>query len=216
MDRPAHGGSPPSRRYAGLDPEARASGRRNRLLEAGLSLFGTVGYADAGVPQLCRAAGVSPRHFYEAFGSKEALLRSVYDAIVTDAGARVVRAIEEAPQELECRVDAGLDAFLHAFLDDPRRVRINNVEVVGVSREMEHHRRGVREAFADLIQREAQALGDDRVERGHELRLISIALVGAINELLIHAATGERSIGAEDVLPVARRLVLRALDVETR
>ena len=69
------------RRYAGLLLHERRADRRARLAAAGLELYGTTGYDATTIPMLCSAAGVTSRHFYEEYGSRETLLRQVYDTI---------------------------------------------------------------------------------------------------------------------------------------
>ena len=63
------------RRIRGLDAQQRLDERRRLLLDAGLELFGTAGYAATSVEQLCQAAYVSTRSFYELFPNKEACYR---------------------------------------------------------------------------------------------------------------------------------------------
>lgn len=197
----------PERRYAGLSPRERSDARRQRLLDAGLALFGTQGYAVTAVPAVCARARVAPRHFYELFANREALLRAVYDAIIADVTRRTIAA-RDAEIEPRARMRAALLALLHAFLDDPRRVRINNVEVVGVSPELEQHRRAVRNAFAQLVEDDARRYHAHGLVRTRRLRLASIALVGAVNELLIDAATGDEPAAADELAAVALELFL--------
>ncbi|HTC29133.1 MAG TPA: helix-turn-helix domain-containing protein, partial [Candidatus Acidoferrum sp.] len=69
----------PSRRYGGLSVAQRRAERRARLLAAGLQLFGTAGFLKTSIPMICNASGVTARHFYEEFPSREALLRTILD-----------------------------------------------------------------------------------------------------------------------------------------
>src|SRR5437879_3104754 len=77
------------RRYAGKTLEERDEERRARLLEAGLEVFGTVGYGASAIEVICSTARVATRDFYSLFGSKELLLRAVDDQIVAEATARI-------------------------------------------------------------------------------------------------------------------------------
>ena len=56
------------RRYAGLDADERAGERRERLLAAELDVLSRQGWSSSTVQDVCRAAGLSPRYLYEAFG----------------------------------------------------------------------------------------------------------------------------------------------------
>jgi AcrR family transcriptional regulator len=173
-----------TRRYGGLTPDERRDERRRRLLDAALELFGTRGFAATTIEQLCAEARVAPRHFYEAVPSREQLLRELYDEVVTAGMERVIAAIEPVDDDPATRLTAGLEAFVHAMLDDPRRARVQAVEIVGVSGAMEHHRRRVIHAYADLVAGEAERyVAEGRLpDRDH--RLTALALVGGVNELL--------------------------------
>src|SRR4029077_5184552 len=57
----------PQRAYGGVSAEDRIAARRAKLLDAGLELFGTRGYATTGVKDVCREAGLTDRYFYESF-----------------------------------------------------------------------------------------------------------------------------------------------------
>ena len=61
-------------------------------MKAGLELFGTIGYARTSVRAVSAAASLNSRYFYESFGSREDLLYSVYQRIVTDIFTRAAEA----------------------------------------------------------------------------------------------------------------------------
>jgi AcrR family transcriptional regulator len=178
------------RRYRGLTAEERRAARRQRLLDAGLSAFGTVGYGATTIEQLCSDAGVTPRHFYEEFPSREALLLAVYDESVGMAHDAARAAVAAAPLDLRARTRAGVEAFVHAMCDDPRRARVLCVEAVGISQEFERHRRDVIHAFADLTEAEARRLAEQQGYPPRDLQIRSMALVGAVHELVIEWALG--------------------------
>jgi AcrR family transcriptional regulator len=186
MGRAAETASPKkSRRYAGLTDEERRAERRARLLAVGLELFGTEGYSTVSIERLCAGAGVSARHFYEHFPSREALLRAVYDDVVAHTLDNVLHALAEAGDDPQQKSAAGIETFVHAMVDDPRNARIVCVEVVGVSREFEKHRHAMIRAFATMIQAQAEELArKGRLEEGDfELRCIAVA--GGVKELLV-------------------------------
>jgi AcrR family transcriptional regulator len=173
------------RRYGGRTAEERRDDRRRRLLDAGLERFGTVGYAVTTIEQLCSEAHVSPRAFYEAFATREELLRAVYDEVVLVGLARVANAVAAAPDDPEARLRAGLDAFVHAMLDDPRRGRVQTIETVGVSAELTAHRRRYIHAYVDLVVSEAEGYAAEGRVPARDLRLTALALVGGVNELIV-------------------------------
>jgi AcrR family transcriptional regulator len=174
----------PSRRYAGKTTQERRADRRERLFEAALELFGSVGYAATTIEMLCAATRLNPRYFYEEFRTREALLVAVYDRHVEAVLAAVVAALAEAPAEPRARMQAGLSAFVAAVLADERAARINYFEIVGVSPELEAHRRDVLRAYADLIADEIDQLPPDRRPPGTDRRLTAVAFVSATDGLI--------------------------------
>jgi AcrR family transcriptional regulator len=174
----------PARVYRGQSNVERREDRRDRLLAAGFDLFGTSGYAATSIEGICPAAGVTARHFYEHFASREALLRAVYDGIIAETQRAVLRALTPSVGA-EARATAGVRAFVRAYLEDPRRARIACIEVIGVSADLERHRRSVIHAFAAVIQAQAEALAAEGTLAGQRsYELAGIAMAGAVNELM--------------------------------
>ena len=64
--------------YGGENQEERRARRRQQFLDAGLQVFGTLGYRAATVRSLCKQAGLTDRYFYESFDTTEDLLVGVY------------------------------------------------------------------------------------------------------------------------------------------
>lgn len=174
------------RPYGGRGPEQRKQDRRERLLDAGLDLFGTIGYAQTSIERLCARAGVTTRHFYEEFGSREALLKAVYDFVISRTTQAVRDAIASQTGAPQDRL-VGLDAFLESYLNDPRYGRVGSIEIVGVSPELELHRRSVIHAFADIIEAQFRRRVDASYVASRDFRLAAIAMTGAVNELCIEA-----------------------------
>lgn len=185
-----------------MSPDERQADRRRRLLDAGLGQFGTSGYARTTIEGLCAGAGVTPRHFYDEFGGREALLVAVFDEIVGWVTEAVGAALAAAPEDPVARVRAGVGAFLHAMLDDPRRARVACVEIVGVSPEVEAHRRTVLHEFAALITGEAARLAGGR----RDFSLAALALVGGTNELVVEWVVGDRRLPIDELVEEVTRL----------
>src|SRR5690606_1680294 len=72
------------RRYSGMDAAERTRARRAAILGAALELFGTAGFAATSVKQICVAAGLTERYFYESFRDRHAALAGVYGEIVAE------------------------------------------------------------------------------------------------------------------------------------
>jgi AcrR family transcriptional regulator len=177
---------PSERRYGGLSLPERRAARRARLMNAALELFGTAGFHKTTIPQLCSSAGVTTAHFYDEFSSREAVLTAVYDEIANAVFGRV-RAVLRAPgSDTRQRVRAANEAYFEYLTSDPRRARIYALEMLGISPEHERHRRELREAFVRQSAKAARRAGsNDQPADGVHYRLLSVALAGAANALLV-------------------------------
>lgn len=211
--------APAKRPYRGDAPETRRRERRSRLVQAGLELIGSRGLDATHIGAVCSRARVATRYFYESFASKEALLLGVLEHVAERARRVVVDALAEAPDEPRARLDAGLRAFVHAYLDDPRCIRVALVEATGRSTAVERqHRRYFRE-FASLIAEQAE-----RFARSGRIRLpaaperVGLAMAGMIRELLIDWTTREDPPSADalaDEIMALFDVVLRGARPET-
>jgi AcrR family transcriptional regulator len=174
------------RRYGGKTASERRSERHEKLLDTGLELFGTRGYAATSIEALCGAAGLNARYFYEEFDGREGLLQAVYDRHVEKVFSVVGGAILAAAPTPRDRLSAGLTAFIHHTLADPRAARVNYFEMVGVSAGLEARRREVLANYADLTLAQLKALqGAGGSTAGADLRIAAVALVSATDGLII-------------------------------
>ena len=123
----------PSRRYGGLSDAQRRAERRARLLAAGLELFGTIGFLKTTIPAICMASGVTARHFYEEFPSREALLRAILDEIAEHAHDIVREKLRSTDRPVYQRMLASIRTYYTVFTRDPRRARIYALESLGMS-----------------------------------------------------------------------------------
>lgn len=174
------------RAYAGLSAAERQRERAQRLLESGFELFGTEGYANVSIERVCSHAGVTARHFYEAYPTREDLLIAVLDHVTTQVRGRVLDALAIEVDDARLRPVNGLSAFLEGYLGDPRAARIVCLETVGVSERVERRRRARINEFARVIEMEAQ--NQARIYRAaqRDFSLTGVALAGATNELIVH------------------------------
>ena len=78
------------RLYRGLSAADRHAQRRERLLQAGLELFGTQGYAASSIRAVSAEASLNSRYFYESFSSREDLLYHLYRRIIEELVAAVI------------------------------------------------------------------------------------------------------------------------------
>jgi len=169
-------------------------------MEAGLELFGTVGYAHTSVRAVSATASLNSRYFYESFSSREDLLHSVYQRIVTDIFTKAAEATARE-HTLEEQARAGLRAAWTAVTADRRKARIVAIEVVGVSERLERLRRETRQALAQLTADNAMSLAGSQ---GITLRLDPVLtarfLMGGVLEVLLEWISGDLDTPADEVI----------------
>lgn len=188
------------RTWRGRTASERQSERRQQLTEAGIELFGTRGYANSPIKAICEEAGLTERYFYEAFDDREALLAEIYTTLLANCRQATLEAIHGAGDDLESSMRAGLTAFARELTRDPRRARIQEIEVVGVSEAMEERRRQAIHAFAAIVADRTRELGGKDRHGAVRLDVIALGLVGSVNEQLIDFVLGHLEISLEDLI----------------
>jgi AcrR family transcriptional regulator len=200
------------RTYGGRSAADRRAERRERLLDAGLELFGTAGYAAASIEKLCTHAGVSTRNFYEEFASREDLLMALHDRIIEQAFQAVLKALsdgDDAP--LRERFELAVRAFITTTASDPRWARLSYVEIIGVSNTVEKHRIAWRERWAEFLVAEAQRAVDRGEAVARDFTLGAVALIGSVNELVHHWSISGGHGSLDDVIAEIVRVATAAV-----
>ena|SRR5688572_26548678 len=166
-----------ARRYRGVDAQARIAERREKFLEAGLECFGTRGYHAVTVRELCAAAHLTERYFYESFEDREALFAAVYESLIARLRADLLGAIVAGPPDPEAMARAGLGVFYRLLKRDPRVARLLLLEVLSVSRDMDRLAQRATLGFGDLLQEVAFSRLDRRSDV--DVDFLATGLVGA-------------------------------------
>ena len=184
--------------YAGMSAEQRSTRRSEQFLAAGLEVFAERGWAARTVAVVCRAATLSPRYFYELFGSREDLFRAVTTRIGDEVRATVRAAVATPDLDPQDRARGVLAALAEYFTADPRTVRVALMESLATE-EFRRERRELLEGFGSLAARLMRSLRtgepDDR-----SLETSAVVLTGGLVELLIAGAADPVTPGSLDRL----------------
>jgi len=207
MPSPTPARSP--RRYLGITAAERHAQRRERLLEAGLELFGTRGFAETAVRDVCAEASLNTRYFYESFKSNEDLLFQVYERIIAEMSGAVIEVTARAGT-IEEQAREGLRAAWGLMAADRRKARVVAVEVVGASGRLERVRRRDRHMFADILHRNAMSLAAPDLELRFDPLLNARALMGASVELLGDWVHGELDASVDEIVEYLTELYTTA------
>ena len=169
------------RRIKGLDADQRRARRQDDLLAAALELFASAGYPNTSIEQICQAAYVGTKGFYEIFDSKEACYLALLRQVSATIEARMVEASRHVPDDESEAGRVLLAAFAHALVDDPRVAKVTFGQAGGISLAVERQRRENRRWAADFLtsvwQRHNAAV-DPRAYR------VAIGVIGGLFDLV--------------------------------
>ncbi|MFC4948330.1 TetR/AcrR family transcriptional regulator [Pseudonocardia sp. GCM10023141] len=201
------------RGYAGVPAAQRSAERRQQMLSAALELFTSRGFQHTKIVEICTLAGVSTRNFYEEFrGGKEHLLLILHDHINSLAMQRVTGARDRlSDTDPVRRISALLDVFVGAITSDPRLPRLNYVEAVGVSAQLERQHQEWVIRWADFIEAEADLAARQGVAPVRDFGLTAIGLVGAATGLLREWQAHDPPLAAAAIGAELRGLMLAAI-----
>lgn len=173
------------RQYGGRAVVERKAERRQRFLDAATRIFAERGYANCSLADVCAAAGLSKRQFYEEFETREDVLVAAYDRIQDEAGAAIAAAlaVREPAADPAAAVTRILSAYLGSIDSDPYRAKVAFIEVVGVSDRMEEHRRARRHAWGGVVLAALRPVAGPSARIRGNPALATSALIGAINGL---------------------------------
>ena len=167
--------------YRGLSAEERAAERRSRLLEATLAVW-----ADSEVSttmtNVCAAAGLSERYFYESFANLDAAQTAVLEDVATEIETTTHQAAEEAGPDPAARAMASVGAFVQLLVDDPRKGRVAIVEAAAMP-SLRPRRTQLMRQFAHRTAEAARELGMSP-RSGAEDELAGLLFIGGVAELV--------------------------------
>lgn len=121
------------KRYRGSATEERRALRRQQLIDAATEVYGEHGYRHSGVKQVCEAAGLTQRYFYESFSHSDDLLLACYEQATRRLRERNLAAATAAGDDPVARSRAMLGSYFQALKDEPNVARLLLVEIRGIS-----------------------------------------------------------------------------------
>src|SRR4051812_41114366 len=187
----------PQRTYGGVSADDRIAARREKLLDAGLELFGTAGYAITGVKDICRQAGLTDRYFYESFNDSGGLFFAVFDRPTHQPFPPLATAVAACGDDPELQLRTAIGTFIHALAADPRKSRVLFAEAPAAGATAAAHMRTTLRRFAALVAATARAHVPAETS-DEEVQILALSLVGLLERVIT-----ERQDGALDI-PVDR------------
>jgi AcrR family transcriptional regulator len=183
---------PVTRPFRGISAPERRQTRRRQLVRAAFELVGTHGAAHLGVGEVCAAAGLTKRYFYESFASIDELSEAVVDHAIA---IMVERTEPFRPGTTDGSVRAGISAFVESLLDDHllARVLLTETQAGALSR---FRGRIVEVGVASLLPVDRLA-GTESLDHR---RFIAYAQMGALGEICLAWHQGTMAMGREDLV----------------
>jgi len=207
----------PGPKIQGMDLEVHAPSakghvptHRGRLLSAMAQALEEQGYPLITIAEVVRLAGVSRRTFYEHFDGKQACFEALYRAASDSALRRLREAIDPA-QPWHAQLERALGDYLAHLACGPQLLRSLFVDVHHLGSDGAALRRETMTRLAEFMCEtiNRQQTAQERTDQLLSTEL-SMAAVGAINELVLMAIERDEAAQLALLTPVAVDIV-RAL-----
>ena len=166
-----------SRRYGGMSAEERSLQRRQKLLEASLEVFGTLGLRKATMRDICNEARIAERYFSEHFASAAEAYEAVFKQISEQALVTTGVAMTSCPFNTHDMAIAGLTAFFQFVKEDPRRAQIMLIDASSYWRHVTIRTNKELNRHANAMKHFSSMLYPD-LPKKIELEIVGGALIG--------------------------------------
>lgn len=182
---------------------------KGKIYLSALKLFAAKGFKNTSVLEIVESAHVSKTTFYQQFSSKEALVVALCQDLIDEIALEIKRAAMLEPR-VAYKAFAGIYRYLDICFTHPAVAHFILLESVGISEEVETVRREAMQGFADLIFVFAYQEFPNQV-REEEIRIVSQAMVGAVNEVVIrNVSEANQDLDIEALARLLNRLIIGA------
>jgi len=184
MDASISDPSPPNkRRYGGVLPEERQRLRRAKLIEGALEVFGTKGFHATTVREVCVAAHLTERYFYESFKTLPQLFLATYAELAQQLMDRTLAALAQSEPTPLGMLEPAMRVFLEFIRDDPRRGRVMLIDSFGVNDEVAAMSGATARDYSSLLRQHLHLLIPTARRDDVNLDLLADGMIG-LNVLL--------------------------------
>ena len=184
------------RDYDGKTAAERIAERRERLIDAGVELFGERGYAATSIRAVLQQSGLRDRYFGESFADLDSLLAAAYSRLIDEEISGCAAAIDKTNGGSE-GARAMIDTITRSFEKNPGKARIKSREILSggpVAREQRHA--GLRR-LAQLV---ADLLPPSRALNSGDALLLGLGIVAAADEFLMTWMDGAEGLTRDRVV----------------
>lgn len=211
--------APLKRRYGGVSPEDRQQLRRDKLIKAGIDVFGAQGYHATTVRDICTSARLTERYFYESFKSMAELFAAVYANLIQRLKQRALAALATAPMDPAVMAEVALRAFYEFIREEPQLARIGLIDAVSISGDMQRLGQESAKEYAALVRSFIALLYKEESIVGINLDFLSAGLIGMNTHMATAWASEGYATPIEDVIAtnlLAYRAIIGTMKKEQR
>ena len=205
------------RQFKGLSLTERKEARREKLIEAGIAMYGTQGFFSVTVKDVCNEAKLTERYFYESFKKSEELFQTVFLKMIEKMQTCLTQAVLMAAPEPKNMVTVGLSALLSAIKDDPRMARIIYIDAMLV--QDLHNQTTIQETltqFDRIIQAFMMITMPNAPQSGEEVSLMATGLNGYVTHIIIRWVSEGFKQPLEDVLAACCAVFLSFIETTAK
>jgi AcrR family transcriptional regulator len=186
------------RDYDGKTAAERIAERRERLIDAGVELFGDRGYAATSIRSVLQQSGLRDRYFGESFADLDSLLGAVYSRLIDEEISGCAAAIDKTNGGSE-GARAMIDTITRSFEKNPGKARIKSREVLSGGPVAREQRRAGLRRLAQLV---ADLLPSSTTLNQSDVLLLGLGIVAAADELLMTWIDGPEGLTRDRVVDV--------------
>ncbi len=194
-----------TRSYGGRTAAERVAERRQRLIAATVEVLADQGEARITMTQVCSAAGLTERYFYESFTGLDDAMLAALDSVCEEILTLAASTIESTVGSPETRVHAVMVAFVDLVERFPAKAKVAVIHSSANPR-LRARRHELMRLFADFVSRESADLYGDQAWPAARARIHGIVAIAGFAELVASWLTGDVTLTSEELVETAEDL----------
>lgn len=168
--------------------------KRRRITDALAELSAEQGYEATKISDIVKRAAVARKTLYDNFSGKEEVFLAAFDASVEEMTDRIEEACVGAGDDLQEKVEAGLEAFLGYIAEDPAPARLCLIEALSATPASTQRYEEALQGFVEMARKALPQ--DDRLPE-----TIEETLVGGVAWIAYQQIRRRETERAADLLP---------------
>ena len=193
--------SQPTRPFLGESAESRISARRQSLIDTAFHMAADSGWKGLSIHQLCQAAGLNKRYFYESFADLDELGAALIEDLAEQLIATGQAAVQSGLQQGFDTMALARHALRHSIgwlVDDPRRARLL-FSMSSDNPRASQHRQDVIRKFAQTLS--VFSIEYHQADEPHVIAKVGSALlIGGTIEIIVSWLDGQLEVPLDELV----------------